>query len=67
MYKVQQAPGHNPRGGVLRDIVKQTKEARDSRDRVAFVDRGAGGINAGYSEVSYQQVTVTRHLAHQVY
>jgi hypothetical protein len=54
LYKVQQALGHNtlrhPRGGVLRDIVRQTKEAQDTRDREAFIDRGAGGINAGYSQ-----------------
>ena len=57
LYKVQQALGYNtlrhPRGGVLRDIVRQTKEAQDTRDREAYVDRGAGGLNAGYSEEEF--------------
>jgi hypothetical protein len=64
LYKVQQALGHNtlrhPRGGVLRDIVRQTKEAQDSRDREAFVDRGVGGINAGYSDEEF--LSLHRHL-----
>jgi hypothetical protein len=64
LYKVQQALGHNtnrhPRGGVLRDVVRQTKEAQDSRDREAFVDRGAGGINAGYSDEEF--LLLQQHL-----
>jgi hypothetical protein len=64
LYKVQQALGHNtlrhPRGGVLRDIVRQTKEAQDTRDREAFVDRGAGGINAGYSDAEF--LALQQHL-----
>jgi hypothetical protein len=64
LYKVQQALGHNtlrhPRGGVLRDIVRQTKEAQDTRDREAFIDRGAAGINAGYSDKEF--LSLQRHL-----
>jgi hypothetical protein len=64
LYKVQQALGHNanrhPCGGVLRDVVRQTKEAQDSRDREAFVDRGVGGINAGYSDEEF--LSLQQHL-----
>jgi hypothetical protein len=64
LYKIQQALGHNtlrhPRGGILRDIVKQTKEAQNTRDREAFVDRGVGGINAGYSDQEF--LALQQHL-----
>ena len=64
LYKVQQALGHNayrhPRGGVLKDIVRQTKEAQDARDREAFIDRGIGGTNAGYSDKEF--LALQQHL-----
>lgn len=64
LYKVQQALGHNtlrhPRGGILRDIVRQNKEAQDARDREAYIDRGAGGINAGYSDEEF--LSLQQHL-----
>ena len=64
LYKVQQALGHNtnqhPRGGILKDLVRQTKESQHARDREAFVDRGAGGINAGYSDEEF--LLLQRHL-----
>jgi hypothetical protein len=57
LYKAQQALSHNnnrhPRGGILKDVVKQTKGAQDARDREAYVDRGIGGINAGYSNEEF--------------
>ena len=64
LYKVQQALGQNanrhPRGGILRDVLRQTKEAQDSQDREAFVDRGVGGINAGYSDEEF--LLLQQHL-----
>ena len=64
LYKVQQALGHNayrhPRGGVLKDVVRQTKEAQDARDREAFIDRGIGGTNAGYSDEEF--LALQQHL-----
>lgn len=64
LYKVQQALGHNtnrhPRGGILRDVVRQTKEAQDLRNREAFVDRGVGCVNAGYSNEEF--LSLQQHL-----
>jgi hypothetical protein len=68
LYKVQQALGHNayrhPRGGVLKDIVRQTKEAQDARDREAFIDRGIGGTNADYSDEEF--LALQRHLLSRI-
>ena len=44
----------------MKDLIKATKEAQDARDREAFVDRGVGGINAGYSDEEF--LSLQRHL-----
>lgn len=53
LYDIQLANGSNrhphPRGAGLEGLLAQRKRDRDKNDRAAFVDRGQGGISAGYS------------------
>ncbi len=60
LYKIQYSTGLpvQPvlRGPALRGLLESRKKAQDANNRAAFVDRGASGITAGYTNAEFLQL-----------
>ena len=41
------------RGAALKALLERHKQSQDTRNRAAFVDRGANGISAGYTDAEF--------------
>jgi hypothetical protein len=60
LHKVQYSTGLPVpavlRGPALRGLLESRKKAQDTNNRAAFVDRGASGITAGYTQAEFLQL-----------
>jgi hypothetical protein len=57
LHRSQYSAGSNKepilRGAALKALLESHKQSQGTRNRAAFVDRGANGISAGYTDVEF--------------
>jgi hypothetical protein len=57
LHRSQYSAGSNKepilRGAALKALLEGHKQAQGTRNRAAFVDRGANGISAGYTDAEF--------------